>query len=75
MKHLKKINEWKEDSPENLRIDEENINEINDFILELKDLGCKLSIDEVSTFIEQSYQISYYLDGTSLGFSVDTKIY
>jgi hypothetical protein len=75
MKHLKKINEWKEDSPENRRIDEENINEINDFFLELKDLGCKLSIDEVSTFIEQSYQISYYLDGTSLGFSVDTKNY
>lgn len=75
MKHLKRINEWKEDSPENRRIDEENINEINDFFLDLKDLGCELNIDEVSEFIEESYQISYYLGNTSLGFSVDTKNY
>lgn len=75
MKYLKKINEWKKDSPENRRIDEENINEINDFFLDLKDLGCELNIDEISEFIEESYQISYYLVNTSLGFSVDTKNY
>jgi hypothetical protein len=75
MKHLKKINEWKKDSPENRTIDEENINEINDLFLDLKDLGCELNIDEVSEFIEESYQISYYLGNTSLGFSVDTKNY
>ena len=75
MNHLKRINEWKKDSPENRRIDEENINEINDFFLDLKDLGCELNIDEVSEFIEESYQISYYLGNTSLGFSVDTKNY
>lgn len=74
MKHLKKINEWKKDSPETRIIDEENINEIKDFFLELKDLGCELSI-EIDSNIEESYEISYYLDGTTLGFSIDGKNY
>jgi hypothetical protein len=75
MMYIKKINEWKEDSPENRKIDEENIDEINDLFLDLRDIGCELSIDEISKFTEQSYQISYFLVGTSLGFSVDTKNY
>ena len=73
MKHLKKINEWKQDSPETRRIDEENTNEINDFFLELKDLGCVLNI-VVDTHIEEAYNLSYYLENT-LGFSVNTKNY
>ncbi len=71
MKHLKKINEWKQDTPESRRIDEENINEIKDFFSELGDLGCKLNV-EIDTHIEESYTINYYLEN-SLGFSVDTQ--
>lgn len=71
MKHLKKINEWKEDTPETQRIDEENINEIKDLFLELSDLGCKLNI-KIDNHIVESYNIEYYLEN-SLGFSVDTQ--
>jgi len=71
MKHLKKINEWKEDTPETRRIDEENINEIKDLFLELSDLGCKLNI-KIDNHIVESYNIEYYLEN-SLGFSVDTQ--
>ena len=59
MKYLKKINEWKQDTPESRRIDEENINEIKDFFSELADLGCNLTID-IDTHIEESYNINYY---------------
>ncbi len=71
MKYLKKINEWKQDTPESRRIDEENINEIKDFFSELSDLGCKLNV-EIDTHIEESYNINYYLENT-LGFSIDTQ--
>ncbi len=71
MKHLKKINEWKEDTSETRRIDEENINEIKDLFLELSDLGCKLNI-KIDNHIVESYNIEYYLEN-SLGFSVDTQ--
>ncbi len=71
MKHLKKINEWKQDTPESRRIDEENINEIKDFFSELGDLGCKLNI-KIDNHIVESYNIEYYLEN-SLGFSVDTQ--
>ena len=71
MKYLKKINEWKQDTPESRRIDEENINEIKDFFSELADLGCNLTID-IDTHIEESYNINYYLEN-ALGFSIDTQ--
>lgn len=71
MKHLKKINEWKGDTPETRRIDGENINEIKDLFLELSDLGCKLNIN-IDSHIVESYNIEYYLEN-SLGFSVDTQ--
>ena len=74
MKHLKKINEWKKNTPEQVKIDEENSEEIRDLFLELQDLGCVLTID-IDTHIEETYTIKYYLGGTNLGFSVDLQNY
>lgn len=74
MKHLKKINEWKKNTPEQVKIDEENSDEIRDLFLELQDLGCVLTID-IDTHIEETYTIKYYLGGTNLGFSVDLQNY
>ena len=73
MKYLKKINEWKKNTPEETKIDEENSDEIRDLFLELKDLGCVLNID-IDTHIEESYKIRYYLEN-NIGFSVDLKNY
>ncbi len=71
MKHLKKINEWKKNTPEDQKIDQENSDEIRDFFSDLSDLGCKLTIN-IDTHIVESYNIVYYLENT-LGFSVDNK--
>ena len=74
MKYLKKINEWKKNTPEQVKIDEENSDEIRDLFLELQDLGCVLTID-IDTHIEETYTIKYHLGGTNLGFSVDLRNY
>jgi len=74
MKHLKKINEWKKNTPEQVKIDEENSDEIRDLFLELQDLGCVLTID-IDTNIEETYTIKYHLGGATLGFSVDLQNY
>ena len=73
MKHLKKINELKKNTPEEAKIDEENSDEIKDLFLELKDLGCVLSI-EIDKHIEESYKLKYYLEN-NIGFSVDLQNY
>ena len=64
MKHLKKINEWKKNTPEDQKIDQENSDEIRDFFSDLSDLGCKLKIN-IDIHIVESYTLSYiskYLD-------------
>ncbi len=71
MKHLKKINEWKKNTPEDQKIDQENSDEIRDFFSDLSDLGCKLKIN-IDIHIVESYNIVYYLENT-LGFSIDNK--
>ncbi len=73
MKHLKKINELKKNTPEEAKIDEKNSDEIRDLFLELKDLGCVLTI-VIDHRIEESYKLKYYLEN-NIGFNVDLQNY
>lgn len=57
MRHLKKINEWKDESDKLL--DADNIKDLDDVFLPLKDMGCedfKIVIDE---HISESYNVKW----------------
>jgi hypothetical protein len=57
MKHLRKINEWKNSEDE--KFDEDNIKEIEDVFLPLKDMDCEKFEIEVDGHISQSYNIKW----------------
>lgn len=59
MKHLKKIYEWKNDSDREL--DADNIKELEDAFLPLKDMECQNFEIIVNDFISESYDIKWQL--------------
>jgi len=57
MKHLRKINEWK--NSEDKKLDADNIREIEDIFLPLKDMDCEKFEIEVDGHVAQSYNIKW----------------
>jgi hypothetical protein len=57
MKHLRKINEWK--NSEDKKLDADNIREIEDIFLPLKDMDCEKFEIEVDEFTAQSYNVKW----------------
>jgi hypothetical protein len=57
MKHLKKINEWKDESDKLLDVD--NIRDLEDVFLPLKDMGCENFEIIVDEHISESYNVKW----------------
>jgi hypothetical protein len=57
MKHLKKINEWKDESDKLLDVD--NIKDLEDAFLPLKDMGCENFEIIVDDHIAESYNVKW----------------
>ena len=57
MKHLKQIREWKNSN--DYKLDEDNVNDINDIFLPIIDMGCEEFEIIVDKYISQSYNVKW----------------